>query len=128
MNIDPVRFNVQSFTVSELLSAYGAVLDELRSREIVRSSNSPLSDYGELPGCARTIPLPGRPRRHWNVQVLKDLRRRLDPLKRSKSPLSVPPPRSTRFGSPLVLSRLHWVEPRLVAEMALVQTAGSGPL
>jgi ATP-dependent DNA ligase len=29
----------------------------------------------------------------------------------------VPPPRSTRFGSPLVLSRVHWVEPRLVAEI-----------
>jgi ATP-dependent DNA ligase len=34
------------------------------------------------------------------------------------SPLSVPPPRSTRFGSPLVLSRVHWVEPKLVAEIA----------
>jgi hypothetical protein len=50
-------------------------------------------------------------------KVLKDRRRRLDPLKRSKSPLSVPPPRSTRFGSPLVLSRVHWVEPKLVAEI-----------
>ena len=28
-----------------------------------------------------------------------------------------PAPRSTRFGSPLVLSRVHWVEPRLVAEI-----------
>jgi hypothetical protein len=26
------------------------------------------------------------------------------------------PPRSTRFGSPLVLSRVHWVRPELVAE------------
>jgi ATP-dependent DNA ligase len=31
--------------------------------------------------------------------------------------LNVPPPRSTRFGSPLVLSRVHWVEPKLVAEI-----------
>ena len=31
--------------------------------------------------------------------------------------LSAPPPRSTRFGSPLVLSRVHWVEPKLVAEI-----------
>jgi ATP-dependent DNA ligase len=31
--------------------------------------------------------------------------------------LSVLPPRSTRFGSPLVLSRVHWVEPKLVAEI-----------
>ncbi|HZZ25567.1 MAG TPA: hypothetical protein VFE60_24770, partial [Roseiarcus sp.] len=27
------------------------------------------------------------------------------------------PPRSTRFGSPLVLSRVHWVDPKLVAEI-----------
>ena len=51
------------------------------------------------------------------VKVLADLRRRLDPLARKTSPLSVPPPRSTRFGSPLVLSRVHWVEPKLVAEI-----------
>jgi ATP-dependent DNA ligase len=50
-------------------------------------------------------------------RVLADLRRRLDPLARRTSPLSVRPPRSTRFGSPLVLSRVHWVEPKLVAEI-----------
>ena len=49
--------------------------------------------------------------------MLNDLRRRLDPLARPKSPLSAPPPRSTRFGSPLVLSRVHWVEPKLVVEI-----------
>jgi ATP-dependent DNA ligase len=38
------------------------------------------------------------------VKVFADLRRRLDPLTRKTSPLSVPPPRSMRFGSPLVLS------------------------
>jgi ATP-dependent DNA ligase len=38
----------------------------------------------------------------------------------------VPPPRSTRFGSPLVLSRVHWVEPKLVAEITyLTWTADS---
>jgi len=51
-------------------------------------------------------------------KVLADLRRRLDPLARAKSPLNVPPSRKTRFGSPLVLSRVHWVEPKLVAEIA----------
>ena len=40
--------------------------------------------------------------------------------KRAKSPLSAPPPRSTRFGSPLVLSRVHWVEPKLVAEITFL--------
>jgi len=28
-----------------------------------------------------------------------------------------PPPRSNRFGSPLILSRVHWVRPELVAEV-----------
>jgi bifunctional non-homologous end joining protein LigD len=32
-------------------------------------------------------------------------------------PLDATPPRSTRFGSPLVLSRVHWVRPELVAEV-----------
>jgi DNA ligase D-like protein (predicted ligase) len=48
-------------------------------------------------------------------KVLADLRRRLDPLARKAPPLNVLPPRKTRFGSPLVLSRVHWVEPKLVA-------------
>ena len=50
-------------------------------------------------------------------KVLADLRRRLEPLARAKPPLSVLPPRKTRFGSPLVLSRVHWVEPKLVVEI-----------
>jgi DNA ligase D-like protein (predicted ligase) len=50
-------------------------------------------------------------------KVLADLRRRLDPLARKSPPLNVLPPRKTRFGSPLVLSRVHWVEPKLVAEI-----------
>jgi ATP-dependent DNA ligase len=50
-------------------------------------------------------------------KVLADLRRRLDPLARKAPPLNVLPPRKTRFGSPLVLSRVHWVEPKLVAEI-----------
>ena len=36
---------------------------------------------------------------------------------RQNVPLEVPPPRSSRFGSPLVLSRVHWVRPALVAEV-----------
>jgi bifunctional non-homologous end joining protein LigD len=33
-----------------------------------------------------------------------------------RRPLTLPP-RKTRFGSPLVLSRVHWVEPKLAAEI-----------
>jgi DNA ligase D-like protein (predicted ligase) len=50
-------------------------------------------------------------------KVLADLRRRLDSLARARPPLSILPPRKTRFGSPLVLSRVHWVEPKLVVEI-----------
>lgn len=32
-------------------------------------------------------------------------------------PLDEKPPRKSRFGSPLELSRVHWVKPELVAEV-----------
>ena len=48
---------------------------------------------------------------------LERLWRRLQPLAISKMPLDAPPPRDSRFGSPLTLSRVHWVRPELVAEV-----------
>jgi ATP-dependent DNA ligase len=48
---------------------------------------------------------------------LERLWRRLQPLATSEMPLDVPPPRTSRFGSPLVLNRVHWVRPELVAEV-----------
>src|ERR1700694_3258714 len=48
---------------------------------------------------------------------LARLWRRLQPLATAEMPLEVPPPRTSRFGSPLVLSRVHWVRPELVAEV-----------
>jgi ATP-dependent DNA ligase len=48
---------------------------------------------------------------------LERLWRRLQPLAISQMPLDVPPPRDSRFGSPLTLSRVHWVRPELVAEV-----------
>jgi ATP-dependent DNA ligase len=48
---------------------------------------------------------------------LQRLWRRLQPLATSEMPLEVPPPRTSRFGSPLVLSRVHWVRPELVAQV-----------
>jgi hypothetical protein len=54
---------------------------------------------------------------HLSPDKLARLWRRLQPLAIDKMPLDVPPPRSTRFGSPLVLSRVHWVKPELVAEV-----------
>ena len=52
-----------------------------------------------------------------NQAELERLWRRLQPLAIEKMPLDVAPPRSTRFGSPLVLTRVHWVRPELVAEV-----------
>jgi bifunctional non-homologous end joining protein LigD len=52
-----------------------------------------------------------------NTAELERLSKRLQPLATDKMPLDLPPPRSTRFGSPLVLSRVHWVRPELVAEV-----------
>jgi bifunctional non-homologous end joining protein LigD len=48
---------------------------------------------------------------------LQRLWRLLQPLATDKMPLDVPPPRGSRFGSPLRLSRVHWVRPELVAEV-----------
>jgi bifunctional non-homologous end joining protein LigD len=48
---------------------------------------------------------------------LGQLWRRLQPLATAQMPLQVAPPRTNRFGSPLVLSRVHWVRPELVVEV-----------
>ena len=71
---------------------------------------------------------PGRKGTRMPVKVLADLRRRLDPIARKASPLSVAPSRKTRFGSPLVLSRVHWVEPKLVAEITYLTWTADGLL
>jgi DNA ligase D-like protein (predicted ligase) len=62
------------------------------------------------------------------VKVLADLRRRPEPLARRTSPLNVQPRRKTHFGSPLVLSRVHWVEPQLVAEITYLTWTADGLL
>jgi DNA ligase D-like protein (predicted ligase) len=48
---------------------------------------------------------------------LERLWRRLQPLATPDMPLDVPPPRASRFGTPLVLSRVHWVRAELVVEV-----------
>jgi len=45
-----------------------------------------------------------------------------------KMPLSVPSPRGSRFGSPLVLSRVHWVRPEMVVEVSYVEWTPDGLL
>jgi ATP-dependent DNA ligase len=43
-------------------------------------------------------------------------------------PLAEPPPRGTRFGSPLVLSRVHWARPEMVVEVSYVEWTPDGLL
>ena len=43
-------------------------------------------------------------------------------------PLAIPPPRGTRFGSPLVLSRVHWVRPEMVVEVSYAEWTPDGLL
>jgi ATP-dependent DNA ligase len=43
-------------------------------------------------------------------------------------PLDKPPPRENRFGSPLKLSRVHWVRPEVVVEVTYLTWTEDGLL
>jgi bifunctional non-homologous end joining protein LigD len=43
-------------------------------------------------------------------------------------PLDVPPPSTSRFGLMLVISRVHWVRPKLVAEVKYLTWTDDNPL
>jgi bifunctional non-homologous end joining protein LigD len=58
---------------------------------------------------------------------LKGLVAKLRPLASEKMPLHAPPPKNTR-GKPLVLSRMHWVRPKFVAEVTYLTWAADGLL
>ncbi|MGA7867936.1 MAG: hypothetical protein WCA23_28850, partial [Stellaceae bacterium] len=45
-----------------------------------------------------------------------------------KMPIAIPPPGGSRFGSPLVLSRVHWVRPEMVVEVSYVEWTPDGLL
>ena len=62
------------------------------------------------------------------VAELERLWQRLQPLVVAKMPLDEPPPRGTRFGSPLVLSRVNWVRPEMVVEVTYVEWTPDGLL
>jgi ATP-dependent DNA ligase len=80
------------------------------------------SDLGALLlgyyGASSNLIYAGRVGTGMTVEELGDLLKRLKPLALTKMPLARPPPRETRFGSRLELSRVHWVKPKLVAEVA----------
>jgi ATP-dependent DNA ligase len=52
-----------------------------------------------------------------NNAELERLWRLLQTLAAPAMPLNVPPPGTSRFGSSLVLGRVHWVQPELVVEV-----------
>jgi ATP dependent DNA ligase C terminal region len=59
----------------------------------------------------------GRAGTGMNADQLRQLREALEPLATTEMPLDVRPPKGTRFGSALVLSRVHWVRPKMVVEV-----------
>ena len=62
------------------------------------------------------------------VAELERVWRRLRPLVIDRMPLSAPPPPNSRFGSPLVLSRIHWVRPEMVVEVSYAEWTPDGLL
>jgi len=59
----------------------------------------------------------GRVGTGFTDKELKRLAGVLEPLAVPKMPLAEPPPRDSRFGSPMKLSKVHWVKPKLVVEV-----------
>jgi ATP-dependent DNA ligase len=59
---------------------------------------------------------------------LKRLAGVLRPLETQQMPLDQPPSRETRFGSPLELSRVHWVRPEVVVEVTYLTWTEGGLL
>jgi len=50
----------------------------------------------------------------------------LKPLQVKAMPLDAPPPRESRFDSPLELSRVHWLRPKVVVEVAFSTWTADG--
>jgi hypothetical protein len=50
----------------------------------------------------------------------------LTPLSTPKMPLAIAPPRKTRFGGTLALSKVHWTKPELVAEITYLTWGDEG--
>jgi ATP-dependent DNA ligase len=62
------------------------------------------------------------------AKELKRLAGVLAPLQVPKMPLAAPPPRDKRFGSPLKLSKVHWVRPEVVVEVTYLTWTEGGLL
>src|SRR5262249_34858338 len=75
-----------------------------------------------------TLRYAGRVGTGLTMAELKRLASRLAPLKTARMPLDMAPPRESRFGSPLELSRVHWVRPELVVEVTYLTWTEGGLL
>ena len=69
-----------------------------------------------------------QPERQRKIRQTDDLAGVLKPLAVPKMPLDEPPPRESRFGSPLQLSKVHWVRPELVVEVTYLTWTGDNLL
>ena len=70
----------------------------------------------------------GRAGTGFTEMELKRLTGALKPLEMPRMPLAEPPPRESRFGSPLELSRVHWVRPKVVVEVTYLTWTEGGLL
>jgi bifunctional non-homologous end joining protein LigD len=70
----------------------------------------------------------GRAGTGMNDRELKRLAGVLASLQVPKMPLAAPPPRDNRFGSPLKLSKVHWVRPEVVVEVTYLTWTEGGLL
>ena len=70
----------------------------------------------------------GRAGTGMNDREMERLAGVLSPLQVSQMPLDEPPPRDNRFGSPLKLSKVHWVRPVEVVEVTYLAWTEGGLL
>lgn len=70
----------------------------------------------------------GRVGTGMSVKTLDMLLAKLKPLEIPKMALAVAPPRKTRFGGPLALSKVHWVKPERVCEITYLTWSDDGLL
>jgi DNA ligase D-like protein (predicted ligase) len=72
-----------------------------------------LGHYGK----DRRLLYAGRVGTGFSEKTLRMMHGKMAPLMIDKMPLAVAPPRKSRFGGTLSLSKVHWVQPKLVAEV-----------
>jgi len=70
----------------------------------------------------------GRAGTGMGATELERVHERVQPLAIDTMPLDRAPPRDSRFGSPLQLSRVHWVRPELVVEVTFLNWTDDGLL